>query len=407
MPMLLRHLRATGYGCPTTVNLDLLMFVAGPNGEQIEQDTEGNHYLYSTEVGGAYEYTETDPSKDPFSFTPPTTLSNGEYKLWLFYKCPEAGVNEFRGYTHNEHVPAHIDVEVKNGIMYFKPWQATCDLAVTAIDYPKQVGTSSHVNIHATVRNNGAEYLNHINYVITRDGQTVSTTLGQKLALSTGGEVLTRTMVTAPATAGNYELKVTDTNGALIGGPYELKVLESSGYSLDIQSQLTPTAHSMPSGNVTGTATLVNNGTGNFVGTIPYMILNRQANDVLLTDETPIVSIPAGQSVTVNIASTFEGTPGMTYGMCLRSIDAPSEYNIWGNTAQFVIATSTSTGIDAIGEQNVDIHANQGVLTVSGASRVAVYSIAGQLMGTGRQQRLPRGIYIVVADGTPHKVVMQ
>lgn len=184
-------------------------------------------------------------------------------------------------------------------------------------------------------------------------------------------------------------------------------MLESSGYSLDIQSQLTPTAHSMPSGNVTGTATLVNNGTGNFVGTIPYMILNRQANDVLLTDETPMVSIPAGQSVMVNIASTFEGTPGMTYGMCLRSIDAPSEYNIWGNTAQFVIATSTSTGIDAVGEQNVDIHANQGVLTVSGASRVAVYSITGQLMGTGSQQRLPRGIYIVVADGTPHKVVMQ
>ena len=406
IPMLFKHVRATGYGCPTTVNLDLLMFVSGPNGEQIEQDTDGNNYLYKTEVGDCYEYTETDPAKDPFSFTAPATLPNGEYKLWLFYKCPEAGVSEYRGYTHNEHVPAHIDVEVKDGVMHFRPQQATCDLAVTAIDYPKQVGTSSHVSLSATVRNNGAEYLGYIHYDITRDGQTVSRATGQMLALATGGEVLTRTVITAPATAGDYELKVSGTNGALIGGPYQLKVVESSGHTLDIQTQLAPTAYSMPSGNVTGSAVLVNNGTGDFVGTIPYMILNRQANDVLLTGETPMVTIAAGQSATINITSTFEGTPGLTYGMCLRSVDAASEYNVWGEIAHFTIEAGPSTSIDRVSDPFVTVTAAHGLLTVSGASRVAVYNITGALMGTGSQLRLPSGAYIVVADGTVHKVLM-
>ena len=51
-------------------------------------------------------------------------------------------------------------------------------------------------------------------------------------------------------------------------------MVESSGHSLAIQTQLAPTAYSMPSGNVTGSAVLVNNGTGDFVGTIPYMTSN-------------------------------------------------------------------------------------------------------------------------------------
>ncbi|MBR1726309.1 MAG: hypothetical protein IJ724_06620, partial [Muribaculaceae bacterium] len=196
------------------------------------------------------------------------------------------------------------------------------------------------------------------------------------------------------------------TNGAQIGGPYQLKVVESSGHTLDIQAQLAPTAYSMPSGNVTGSAVLVNYGTGDFVGTIPYMILNRQANDVLLTGETPMVTIAAGQSATINIASTFEGTPGLTYGMCLRSIDAASEYNVWGEIAHFAIAANTQTSIEGVDNQEVTVTASQGLLAVSGARQVAVYNLSGALMGTGNQLRLPSGAYIVVADGTVHKVLM-
>ena len=151
----------------------------------------------------------------------------------------------------------------------------------------------------------------------------------------------------------------------------------------------------------------VNNGTGDFVGTIPYMILNRQANDVLLTGETPMVTIAAGQSATINIASTFEGTPGLTYGMCLRSMDAASEYNVWGEIAHFTIAANTQTSIEDIDDQEVTVTASQGLIAVSGARQVAVYNLAGALMGTGSQLRLPSGAYIVVADGTVHKVVMR
>ncbi len=151
----------------------------------------------------------------------------------------------------------------------------------------------------------------------------------------------------------------------------------------------------------------VNNGTGDFVGTIPYMILNRQANDVLLTGETPMVTIAAGQSATINIASTFEGTPGLTYGMCLRTMDAPSEHNIWGEIAHFAIAAGPSASLARASDPSVTVTAAHGLLTVSGASRVAVYNITGALMGTGSQMRLPGGTYIVVADGTIHKVLMR
>ena len=93
--------------------------------------------------------------------------------------------------------------------------------------------------------------------------------------------------------------------------------------------------------------------------------------------------------------------------MCLRTMDAPSEHNIWGEIAHFAIAASPSTSIEDIDDQEVTVTASQGLIAVSGARQVAVYNLAGALMGTGSQMRLPSGAYIVVADGTIHKVLMR
>ena len=43
---------------------------------------------------------------------------------------------------------------------------------------------------------------------------------------------------------------------------------------------------------------------------------------------------------------------------------------------------------------------------MTGARRVAVYNMAGALVGTGSEVHLSAGIYMVIADGQMHKVAV-
>ncbi|MBQ9466129.1 MAG: hypothetical protein IJU62_04035 [Muribaculaceae bacterium] len=66
----------------------------------------------------------------------------------------------------------------------------------------------------------------------------------------------------------------------------------------------------------------------------------------------------------------------------------------------------TATAVDDLNDDSIGISVNGGVITVSGADNVAIYNVAGALVSTAPVTRLPRGIYIVVADGSSHKIVI-
>lgn len=75
------------------------------------------------------------------------------------------------------------------------------------------------------------------------------------------------------------------------------------------------------------------------------------------------------------------------------------------NSAQVLSDTYRSVGCTVADDVSVRVDGN--VLTVEGASQVAVYSMNGQLVSTASVSRLPKGIYVVRADSRSRKIVIK
>lgn len=402
VPVEILNFTVSGHGYPNPLNVKLMLALNDINGNSVEQYNEDNVIEKKLSFGELYDF------KDEYiaGYTSSPSTPDGEYYLWLLYKCEEAGVTEYSSISCTPHESLYFPVTVKNGVMYiYKPSQPS-NLQVTRCDFPTRVGTKSTVKLNATVHNNGIEYRGNINYVITPKGQPsqINATAAQTVALAPGTDVVSHQTIVAPDDAGDYSLWVMDDNQNVIGGPYDLKV-EPSNYSLTITRQIAPTTYTMPVGHVTATVELSNTGTGNFIGNLPFMILNQDASYIKDYGISDIVEIPVGQKVTVNISSAFEGEPGLVYQIALCQLNGDKN-TMWGNSAPFKIE-SPASGIDDIEAEPVVVTVNAGTVMVTGARDVTIYNLAGALVATGPIASLPTGIYVVVADHTVRKFAVK
>ncbi len=254
--------------------------------------------------------------------------------------------------------------------------------------------------------NSGEDYFGDVNYIVWKNGAEIYGEPGQRLQIATGTEVISKAVVGAPEETGEYQLEMIDVNGDRVGELYNFTVTGSTDFSLNIKKDITPTSYYMTSGNVTASAQITNSGTGEYVGTIPFMIANKELSRVLTTGESDVLTIAPGETATVNFKSAFEGVDGISYYIALRTIIRPKNNVEWGTHAPFQIKNDQS-GVNDINADTIQVVSGHGFITVSGAENVAVYNTVGMLMGTGNDHRLPAGIYIVVADGTTHKVAVR
>ena len=65
------------------------------------------------------------------------------------------------------------------------------------------------------------------------------------------------------------------------------------------------------------------------------------------------------------------------------------------------------TAIDQLFGDGVKLNVAGGTISVGGVRNVAIYNTAGALVSTSATTHLPAGLYIVVADGECHKVVIR
>ena len=410
VPMLIERISVAGKGYfegsdQPSLTMYSRFFLTDNDGNSVEEGARSNTFYSTRLIGMSYSYKETDLSQNPITYTPSATLPDGQYKLWLLYSIPEVGINDFREYNHGNYSPGYWEAQVKGGVMYFSQPATNHHLAVTRFDYPERVGTQSKINVTATIHNSGSDYYSVVSYMIAKDGTDTDPVEGQLIGVAAGGDVVTKAELTAPAEPGRYNIYVCDFAENIISEAYPLTVVESDNYNLDVTSGLKPTTYFMPNGKITASAVVANTGTGDYVGTLPYMIMDEQTKRVLSTGDTDMLTVPAGGSVTVNIASAFEGVPGVVYEMCMRKMD-PKHYYFWGDRYTFEIIDD-ATGIGSVTNDAVAVKTAGGLLTVSGARWVAVYNMAGALVGTAHEQHLAAGIYVVVADGVAHKVVVR
>ncbi|MBR1552349.1 MAG: C10 family peptidase [Muribaculaceae bacterium] len=411
VPMLIERLALVGNGYfdgsdEPKMTLYGKFYLTDKNGKGVEEGASSNVFYQSLLIGASYNYKRTKLSQDPLTYTPSASLPDGEYKLWFLYAVPEAGINTYQEFNHGNYSPGYIDAEVEKGVMYFSMPTTKYKLSVTKLDYPAKVGTQSKVKVTATIHNSGEDYFDYVKYIIVKDNEAAVVEYGQRIGVSSDADVITQGVITAPQEPGEYELFVCDYNDKIISEAYPLTVVESGDFYLNVTSGLKPTNYYMPSGHVTASSVVTNTGTGDYVGTLPYMIMLESTKKILDTGDTDMLTIPAGSSVTINIVSAFEGVPGVVYEMCMRQPTDPTKYYFWGDRYTFEISDDL-TGIGNVKNDAFDVKTAGGVLTVSGASRVAVYNMAGALVGTAHEQQLPAGVYIVVADGVAHKVMMR
>lgn len=269
------------------------------------------------------------------NYIPPTDLANGQYRLWLMYMVPEAGMTEYVPYDHSNTTTGYINVTVQDGIMYFDgPETNDGILSLESLEVPSKVGTNSSFEVKATIANAGDEYYDNIYFVVKQQETIVSTGDAIKIDVPTDDDVIVRSVVTAPADSGTYQLAVYDKKDQMIGSPVTLDVAESSNYSLNLTSQLSTPSYYMDPYDVQASAVISNSGTGDFIGTFQMYIIDETASWIKKRVYSPTVTIPAGQNATVNFQCEFDGTEGVVYKMRLLKSDNSS---FWGNKFAFEI----------------------------------------------------------------------
>ncbi len=333
-PINLSWIQVNGYGYYPVVTVYLAFYLTDLNGNQADFNSE-SQYAYNLYFGANYNLT----GDRALGYTPSTSLADGQYQLWLLYSVPEAGMSGYEVYNHGNTTQGYIPATVQNGVMYFgTPETNDGELSLVALDAPSKVGSYSDFDLSATIANSGDEYYDNIYFALKRNGSVVVESNGMKIDVATGNDVTINSSLTAPSNTGNYQLVVLDKNKQQIGDAVNVQVVNSSNYNLSTPTNVQVASYYMDANNVMASATVYNNGSGDFVGMLPFMILDENVTRVLGQGKSSVVTIPAHQSVTVNFKTSFSGSVGTVYLFCLRNPSYPDSYYVWGDKVPFEIA---------------------------------------------------------------------
>ncbi len=325
-PIMLNRFYVNGYGYYPTVVLRYALSLTDLNNNTVDFK-QGKQNDTDFRIGYYYSFLE--------DYTPPTNLANGQYRLWLMYMVPEAGMTEYVPYDHSNTTTGYINVTVQDGIMYFdEPETNDGILSLESLKVPSKVATNSYFEVEATIANAGDEYYDNIYFVVKQQETIISTGDAIKIDVPTDGNVIVRSFVEAPAESGTYQFAVYDKKNRMIGSPVTLDVAESSNYSLSLSSQLSTPGYYMDPYDIQASAVISNSGTGDFIGTFQMLIVDEAASLIKKRVYSPTIIIPAGESATVNFQCEFYGSEGVVYKLYFLGLDNNS---IWGKKVAFEI----------------------------------------------------------------------
>ena len=326
------HFNSYGYGLSTDISLGLVLTNLNGN---VVSFTGDNVVTKRFDFGTDYSLI----NNKSMPYNTPASLADGDYRLWLVYKWANPAITGFSYLVNCPNIPRYINVKVQNGVMYFStPVTELGQLSVTDLNAPDEVGAGNKMEVTASISNAGKEYYDNVFFALINNDDEYKIYDPININVPSGGKVTVNSILTAPTEPGEYELAVLNRDlSKIAGGTITVMVQESSNYSLTISTPLQVASYYMDMDNVSATAVLGNNGTGDYVGPIPYMILSEDSQRIMYSGNSNVVTIPAGGTATVNIKTYFEGEPGVIYKMCLRDPKYPDKNVIWGAQVPFVL----------------------------------------------------------------------
>lgn len=343
------HFNSYGYGLSTDITIGFML-----------SDLSGNVVYFPGNNTHTYNFifgTNYSLNNQSFTYHTPASLADGDYRLWFMYKLANPAIVGFSYLANIPNIPRYINVKVQNGVMYFsEPVTESGQLSVTSLSAPNVVGAGNKMEVTASISNAGKEYYDNVFFALINQDEEYKIYDPININVPTGGNVTINSILTAPTVPGEYELAVLNKDLAKIGGgSITVMVQESSNYILTINTPLQVTSYYMDMDNVSATAVLGNTGTGDYVGPIPYMILNGDGDRVLYSGNTNVVTVPAGGTATVNIKTHFEGVPQVIYKMCLRDPKYPNQNVIWGAQVPFELdGTWPTTLLDKLVKDGIN-----------------------------------------------------
>lgn len=332
VPVHYRYLKFNSYGYGLSADITIGFLLSDAAGNQVSF-TANNTKTFNWDFGVNYSLIN-DKS---FTYNTPASLADGDYYLWLVYKWANPAATDYSYLANISNLPRFIKVKVQNGVMYFStPVTELGELSVTDLAAPEVVGTNNKMDVSFTISNAGKEYYDNVYLALINKAGDYKIYDPININVPKDGTVSFTSVITAPSDPGEYELALLNKNyDKLAGGSLTVIVRESSNYNLTIATPLKVASYYMDMDNVSATVALNNNGTGDYVGAIPFMILSSDSKWIRFKGYTDAVVVPAGETVTVNIKTNFEGTPGLEYKMCLRDVKSPDKYVIWGDKVSF------------------------------------------------------------------------
>ena len=284
-------------------------------------------------------YTHNVSRKNAFTITPGATLQDGDYRLWLMYKCETAGVDDYRPYDHSPLTAGYVVAHVENGTMTFtKPKVGNPQLKVASFEYPEFVGDNSFFNAKLIFTNSGDEFYGNIHVAIKDNAEPEKGFVNHFTALVDvvkGQEVPVQCTIFPPRGVGNFEMVVRDDDGNIIDGPRTLVIKESDGYQLEAATPLSAESYYMYWQDIKANVELLNSGEKDFVGTIHFEI--DQNGHKKGSGYSDVVVIPAGEKRVVNFKTELEGQPGLVYDMMIFNVKRDTDEEKERITTSFML----------------------------------------------------------------------
>lgn len=321
-------------------------------------------------------------------------LPDGEYKVYPSIKGTEANApwqhirDEYVGY------PNYINLKVNDGKLVFSSPDYFC-LNADKVDLPQEIYSGKLSKVDTHIKNEGdVNYLGEVQVAILnkQTGRIVTKGTTSKIDLQPGGDISLSLIDKFNLTPGEYYLTIIDDDERHICNSKEIKVLAEPEETAEIEIA-DPLSYDgvLTKDNMNFTAHITGKKSV-YSGYAYFFILNESGAVQKGCLDPQYFMVKEGETVPVKFSGLFEnGVDGTTYVATILLYDGANYAYlnpIEMATCTFILG-SDPTGIDKP--------------TVSGVVPISIYDINGRRISHTDLNSLPKGIYIVKANGKSYK----
>lgn len=287
-------------------------------------------------------------------------------------------------------------------ITFGDPIEKKAELSLAGVTFdPSEVVAGQETTVKAIVSNAGFAYDGKMNFIISREGETVHTSAAQSMAVPYHGETeITFNEVFELPTADDYIFTLLDGEGNEIGSKSEL-LFTADEPRLSIVSHAISPDPIIFERPVDFTFAVLNEGF-RFEGPLHFIVLSDKSDEILFTSDGNSVEAARGETVELKYNATLSLDNYDNYIIRLLTADDVKVGEIAG------VSSTEKVGIDTV-TLTGGIIISDGMAIYAGASYMEVYSVSGSLVARSESDRvdiskLARGLYVLRAKVNGYSV---